>query len=195
MKRREIRSERLLLRAWVPSDRLPFAQMNADPQVVQFLPSALTCEQSNHFADRIEAHFDTHGFGLWAVEVCHSAPFIGFVGLSVPSFESHFTPCVEIGWRLAKKYWGRGYATEAARAVLAYAFEDLGQEEVVSFTVPGNLKSRAVMQRLGMTYAPEDDFDHPSLEEGHRLRRHVLHRILRSSIDKRGSEETGKIGE
>ena len=126
-------------------------------------------------------HFARHGFGLWAVEVPGSAPFVGFVGLAVPRFEAHFAPCVEIGWRLAAEYWSRGYATEAASAVLAHAFGPLGLAEVVSFTAPANLRSRRVMERLGMTRSPADDFEHPGLSEGHPLRPHVLYRLSRSA--------------
>ena len=130
-------------------------------------------------ADRTEARLEEEGFGLWAVEVVGGAPFIGFVGLSVPRFETHFTPCVEAGWRLSRENWGRGYATEGALAALAFGFDTLGLDEIVSFTAPGNVRSRAVMERIGMTRDPQDDFDHPSLPEGHPLRRHVLYRIAR----------------
>ncbi|MFO1159535.1 MAG: GNAT family N-acetyltransferase [Reyranellaceae bacterium] len=123
--------------------------------------------------DRIEAHFDKHGFGLWAVELRDGAPFIGFTGLSVPGFDAPFMPCVEIGWRLAAAHWGRGYATEAARLALDYGFGSAGLAEIVSSTAATNLRSRAVMERLGMRRDPSDDFDHPSLPEGHALR-HVL---------------------
>ena len=131
-------------------------------------------------ADRIEARMEEEGFGLWAVEVVDGAPFIGFIGLSVPRFETHFTPCVEVGWRLSRENWGYGYATEGALASLAFGFDTLGLDEIVSFTAPGNVRSRAVMERIGMTRDPQDDFDHPSLPEGHPLRRHVLYRIARS---------------
>jgi RimJ/RimL family protein N-acetyltransferase len=129
--------------------------------------------------DRIETHFAEHGCGFWAVEVAGVAPFIGFVGLAIPGFSAHFTPCIEVGWRLAYDYWGKGYASEAARAALDDGFGRLGCDEIVSFTVPHNVRSRAVMDRLGMRRDPTDDFDHPSLAEGHPLRRHVLYRIRR----------------
>ena len=176
---RELRTDRLRLRRWLPGDRDPFAALNADPRVAEHLPKRLSRKESDSLAARIEAHFDEHGFGLWAVEVCDAAPFIGFVGLSVPGFEAHFTPCVEIGWRLGAPHWGHGYATEGARAALAFAFEVLGLEEIVSFTVPANARSRRVMERIGMTHAPADDFDHPLVPDGHPLRRHVLYRIAR----------------
>ena len=153
--------------------------MNADPRVSEYLPTPLSSEQSDAFVGRIEAHFQRHGFGLWAVEVPGATPFAGFVGLSTPRFEAHFTPSVEIGWRFGPEYWGRGYATEGARAALAFGFDVLRLEEIVSFTVPANVRSRRVMEKIGMTHNPGDDFDHPSLPEGHPLRRHVLYRIAR----------------
>ena len=120
--------------------------------------------------DRIEAHFKEHGFGLWGVEIPGIAPFAGYVGLSIPRFEAAFTPCIEIGWRLDAAYWNRGYATEGARAALDFAFRCLQAEEIVSFTVPANVRSRRVMEKLGMTHSDSDDFDHPLLAEGHPLR-------------------------
>ena len=128
---------------------------------------------------RIEAHFDRHGFGPWVVEIPGVTDCAGFVGLMVPAFEAHFTPCIEIGWRLARPYWGKGYATEAARAALDYAFDTLHADEVVAITVPANRPSRAVMERLGMVYDPAGDFDHPNLPAGHLLQRHVLYRKQR----------------
>lgn len=172
-----IRTERLLLRPWRHSDRAPFAALNADPRVREFLPGCLTREQSDASVDAIEAHFAEYGFGLWAVEVPGVTEFAGFVGMSVPRFEAHFTPCVEIGWRLAAEFWGRGYAPEAARACLACGFDTLGQSEIVSFTVVQNARSRRVMEKIGMTHDPAEDFDHPSLPAGHPLQRHVLYRI------------------
>jgi RimJ/RimL family protein N-acetyltransferase len=173
---RELRTDRLCLRCWRPSDRTPFAALNADPRVMEFFPATLAREDSDRLAARIDAHFERHGFGLWAVEIPNVTSFAGFIGLSVPSFNTHFTPCVEIGWRLSAEHWGRGYATEGARAVLTFGLETLGLPEIVSFTVPGNLRSRRVMERIGMVYDPADDFDHPGLPDGHGLRRHVLYR-------------------
>lgn len=175
----ELRTERLWLRGFRASDHAPFAELNRDPKVTEFLSRALSAEQSRELIDKIDAHFSRHGFGLWAVEVPGVVHFAGFVGLNVPHFETPFTPCVEVGWRLAPAHWGRGYATEGARRALAFAFEDFGLDEVVSFTVPANLRSRRVMEKLGMTRRPEDDFDHPGLPEGHPLRRHVLYRLPR----------------
>ena len=119
----ELRTDRLYLRRWSPSDRQPFAALNADPRVMEHFPAPLSLEDSDALAARIESHFEQHGFGLWAVEITDTAPFTGFIGISIPRFEAHFTPCVEIGWRLASEHWGCGYATEGARAVLAFGFE------------------------------------------------------------------------
>jgi RimJ/RimL family protein N-acetyltransferase len=172
---------RLLLRRWRPEDRAPFAAMNADPEVMEHFPAPLTRADSDAFVDRIEDGFAAHGFGLWAVEVTEpgelNGQFIGFTGLSVPRFEAHFTPAVEVGWRLARPAWGRGYASEAARRALAVGFDEFRLPEVVSFTSATNLRSQAVMRRIGMTHDPADDFGHPSLPPGHRLHRHVLYRI------------------
>jgi RimJ/RimL family protein N-acetyltransferase len=175
----QLRTERLLLRRWVAADRDPFAQLNADPRVMEFFPSTYSREHSDAIVDRIEAHFAERGFGLWAVEIPCAVPFAGFVGLSTPRFDAHFTPCVEIGWRLALAYWGRGYATEGARAALAFGFQALNLDEIISFTVPRNIRSRRVMEKIGMTHNAADDFDHPAVPEGHSLRRHVLYRIAR----------------
>jgi RimJ/RimL family protein N-acetyltransferase len=176
---RELRTDRLLLRRWLRDDHEPFARLNADPRVMEFFPGVLSREESDAMVDRIEAHFDKHGFGLWAVEVPGVTRFAGFVGLAVPRFEAPFTPCIEVGWRLGADHWGRGYAPEGARAALAFAFGPLGVEEVFSFTVPANVRSRRVMEKIGMTHSPADDFDHPLLAEGHPLRRHVLYRLRR----------------
>ena len=166
------------MRQWQAADREPFAAMNADPRVVEFLP-ALSRAESDAVITRIESHFAERGFGFWALEIPGIAPFAGFVGLAVPRFEAHFTPCVEIGWRLAAAHWGHGYAIEAARAAVAFGFGSMKLEEIVSFTVPANHRSRKVMERLGMTHSPNDDFDHPALPQGHALRRHVLYRLRR----------------
>ncbi len=175
----ELRTDRLYLRRWLASDRLPFAQMNSDPRVMEFFPGTLSRQESDVRVDRIEEHFRQHGFGLWAVEIPGVAPFVGFVGLCIPRFEAHFTPCIEIGWRLAVAHWNRGYATEGARAALDFGFRWLQVKEIVSFTVPLNVRSRRVMEKLGMTHSPSDDFDHPLLPTGHPLRRHVLYRLPR----------------
>jgi RimJ/RimL family protein N-acetyltransferase len=153
--------------------------MNADPRVNEYFRDSLSRQETEDFLARIESHFDEHGFGLWAVEIPGVAPLAGFVGLATPPFEAHFTPCVEIGWRLGAEHWGRGYATEGARAALAFGFDVLRLEEIVSMTVPANARSRRVMEKIGMTRTPADDFDHPLLPEGHPLRRHVLYRKTR----------------
>ena len=176
---RELRTERLWLRRWRPTDREPFAALNADPRVMEHFPAPLARAESDSMADRISAHFERHGFGLWAVEVPGVVEFAGFVGLNVPIFEAHFMPCAEIGWRLAVPHWGHGYAQEAARAVLGFAFDVQQLAEVVSFTVPPNVRSRRVMEAIGMTHAEADDFDHPLIAVGSPRRRHVLYRIKR----------------
>jgi RimJ/RimL family protein N-acetyltransferase len=147
---------------------------------MEFMPNCLSREESDLLVDQIESHFRERGFGLYAAELRHGHSFIGYVGLAVPSFQAHFTPCVEIGWRLSADYGGQGRATEGAREVVRHAFEVLGLEELMSFTVPGNARSRRVMEKLGMTHHPADDFDHPRLPESHPLRRHVLYRLGRS---------------
>jgi len=170
---------RLRLRTWRESDREPFAALNADARVMEFFPACLSRAESDAGVDRVLAHFRERGFGLYATELAASAQFIGFVGLNTPEFEAHFTPCVEIGWRLTADSWGRGIATEAAQAVVRHAFEKLRITKLVSFTVPLNVRSRRVMEKLGMTHDPADDFLHPGVPEGHPLRHHVLYRIAR----------------
>jgi RimJ/RimL family protein N-acetyltransferase len=178
----ELETERLLLRAWRDEDLAPFARMNADPRVMEFFPQTYDAAESAEGLARIRAHFAAHGFGLWAVEVKGGAPFVGMVGLAVPSFQASFTPCVEVGWRLLPEHWRHGYATEAARGALRFGFRTLGLREIVSFTTVNNWPSRRVMERLGMTHTPDDDFLHPSLPEGHPLRPHVLYRLTPASF-------------
>jgi RimJ/RimL family protein N-acetyltransferase len=174
-----LRTERLVLRPWKDEDLAPFAELNADPVVMEHFPSTLTREESDLMVERIGVRYAETGLYLWAVEVPGAETFIGFVGLSAPAFDAAFTPCVEVGWRLARTAWGKGYATEAARAVVADGFDRLGLDDIVSFTTIGNLRSQRVMQRLGMTRDPAEDFDHPNLPPGHPLRRHVLYRLAR----------------
>ncbi len=150
--------------------------MNADPEVMEHFPAVLTREQSDDLIEQIEAGFEVHGYGLWALELRVSGEFVGFTGLAAPEFEAHFTPAVEIGWRLARAAWGNGYATEAAEAALEFGFAEAGLAEIVSFTSAGNARSRAVMERIGMARDPAEDFDHPALPVGHPLCRHVLYR-------------------
>jgi RimJ/RimL family protein N-acetyltransferase len=174
-------SGRICLRPWRDEDREAFAAMNSDGRVMEFFQSRLGRVQSDAMVDHIQEHFSEHGFGLWAIEVRDVAPFIGFAGLAVPRFRAHFTPCVEVGWRLAFEHWGHGYATKAARLALGYGFATLALSEVVSYTAATNHRSRAVMERLGMRRDPAEDFDYPSLPENHPLRRHVLYRLASSS--------------
>jgi len=177
-----LETPRLWLRRWRDADRAPFAELNADPEVMRHFPSTLDRAASDTMAARIEASFATNGFGLYAVEVKGGSPFIGFVGLSRVRPPNPAAPAVEIGWRLARRAWGRGYASEAAQACLNLAFDQLGENEVVSFTAVDNAPSRAVMTRIGLSHAPERDFDHPALDVGHRLRRHVLYAIRREDL-------------
>ena len=174
---RSIRTERLLLRRWRTSDRAPFAALNADPVVMAFFVSTLPPAESDAFVDRIEEHFDEHGFGLWAVEAAEG--FVGFVGLWTVTPSMSAVPTVEIGWRLAASAWGKGYATEAARAARDDGFDRIGLRELVSFTAAINVASRAVMERIGMHHDAEADFEHPQIPPGHRLRPHVLYRMTR----------------
>jgi RimJ/RimL family protein N-acetyltransferase len=177
----ELTTPRLRLRHWLPTDLPPFTELNADPLAMQFMPRPLTAEQSRAFATGAESALVAQGFGLWAVELSASQEFIGCVGLNEPSFEAHFMPCMEVLWRLLPRHWGCGYATEAARACVAFAFGKLGRHEVVSFTVPANVRSRAVMERLGMRREERDDFEHPRLSVGDPLRHHVLYRLPRNA--------------
>jgi RimJ/RimL family protein N-acetyltransferase len=177
----ELRTERLVLRRWRDSDRGPYAAVNADPVVMERLPNALTRAESDAMIERIERGFEERGYGLWAVEVIDGPGCVGFVGLSDPGFDAHFTPAVEVGWRLAAEAWGCGYATEAAHAAVADGFTRVGLDEIVSFTTPAHSRSRAVMERLGMTHDPSDDFGHPRFPEGHPLHAHVLYRLPAAS--------------
>jgi ribosomal-protein-alanine N-acetyltransferase len=172
-----ITTPRLILRPWRDDDIAPFATLNSDPRVMEHFPAVRTRAETEEQVTRIREHFECHGFGYWALEAAGVAPFIGFVGLKWTQFEARFTPCVDIGWRLAFEHWGRGYATEAARAALEFGFDKLRLKEIVSFTVPANFRSRRVMERLGMKHSPAEDFDHPLVPEGHPLRRHVLYRL------------------
>lgn len=177
----EIATERLLLRGWRESDKAPYASLNADVDVMRHFPSTLTREQSDSMADRIVATWEANSFGLWAVERIDSGEFIGFVGLAAPSWVTDFTPCVEVGWRLAQAHWGQGFAPEAARAALAFGFDrvELPNDEIVSFTTKQNLKSQRVMQKIGLRLDPSREFDHP-LTPGWVEQRHVLYSIERA---------------
>lgn len=173
-----LRTERLLLRPWRPSDREPFAAINADPRVMEWFPELLTRQRSDERADAIDRAIVENGWGLWAVEVPSVAEFIGFVGLNADE-RTIGRPVVEVGWRLAAEHWGNGYATEAGRASLDHGFGALGLPEIVAFTSVGNLRSRRVMERLGMRHDPREDFEHPRVPEGSPLRAHVTYRAER----------------
>jgi RimJ/RimL family protein N-acetyltransferase len=182
----EFDTDRLRLRQWREIDREPFARLSNDLRVMEFLPNLLDRPTSDDMVDRIQNLIEERGWGLWAVETHSEQQFIGFVGLHIPKVDLPFSPCVEIGWRLAFDYWGKGYATEAAKGALSVGFDRLNLPEIVSFTAVINRRSRAVMERLGMELAPAT-FEHPSLAEGHRLREHVVYRLSqakwRSDLD------------
>ena len=175
----QIETERLLLRRWREDDIRPFADLNADPQVMEFFPNLLTADASIEIADRIQAHFTEYGYGWWSVEVKGADDFAGIIGIANTRFQADFTPAVEIGWRLAAKHWGMGLATEGARAVLDFAFRHVELDEVVSMTTVFNRRSRRIMEKLGMTRNASEDFNHPFVPPNHKLCRHVLYRIAR----------------
>ena len=174
-----VMTDRLVLRSWHEKDTEPFAALNSDPEVMEFFPALVGKHKSMEFMERCNSHLKEHGFTLWAVEIRENGPLIGMVGLAHVEFQAPFSPAVEIGWRLARQHWGQGYATEAAQASLQFGFDRIGLDEIVAMTVPDNARSRAVMERLGMVYHPEADFDHPKIPDGHALKRHVLYRIKR----------------
>jgi ribosomal-protein-alanine N-acetyltransferase len=172
-----LHTDRLLLREWTAADREAFAEMSRDPAVMEYLhPGPLSRQESDAAVDRLQEHFQLRGFGIWALEIPSITSFAGAVGLAVPRFEASFTPCVEVAWRLARSHWARGYAVEAAAAAMSHGFHHLGLEEIVAMTVPANVRSRRVMENLGMKRDPRDDFEHPMLPAGHPLRQHVLYR-------------------
>lgn len=178
-----INTKRLILRPWTEEDLEPFAQLNADPRVREYFPGLLSRQESDASVALMSNHIQKYGWGFWATSLVETGEFIGFIGLENVLFSAPFnqlTPAVEIGWRLAFNHWGKGYATEGALAALRYGYETLGLEEIVSFTAVANLRSRQVMEKIGMHHNPEDDFDHPKLPEGHPLRRHVLYRLEKS---------------
>ncbi|WP_039356972.1 GNAT family N-acetyltransferase [Candidatus Protochlamydia amoebophila] len=172
-----IKTERLVLRQWCEDDLEPFAKLNADPRVMEWFPSTLSRLESDDLAKRISPKLQEQGWGLWAVSIPDISSFIGFIGLAVPTFNAHFTPAVEVGWRLAYEYWGKGYATEGALAALKYGYEALNLKEIVSFTTVANQRSRHVMEKIGMHHDPKGDFDHPKLPKDHLLKKHVLYRM------------------
>ena len=173
---KSIETDRLILRPWTEADLAPFFEMNQDPKVIEFLPGVMSRDQVELFFEKVRGHFETYGYGLWAVELKRTGEFIGYTGLFNVMFEAPFTPAVEIGWRLASTHWGHGYATEAALAVMDFAKEFLSLSEIASFTVPQNLRSRNVMKKIGMQRDLLGDFNHPRLDESHPLSLHVLYR-------------------
>jgi 3-dehydroquinate dehydratase/shikimate dehydrogenase len=179
-----IQTARLILRKWREEDLQAFAEMNADPIVREFFPSTLNKDESDQLALNIIKDINEQGWGFWALSTKDSDDFIGFIGLSKPTFQAHFTPTVEIGWRLAHHFWGKGYGTEGALAVLKYAFETLHLPEVTSFTAVQNVRSQKIMKKIGLHHDPVDNFDHPLLADGHWLKRHVLYRLTKEEWNK-----------
>jgi len=176
---RELVTERVRLRQWRTSDLEPFAQLNADARVMEFYPATMDRGASDALAERIRSGISERGWGLWAAELLATGEFIGYIGLNVPGTHLPFSPCVEVGWRLARAFWGRGLATEGAHEALRAGFEDLGFEEIVSFTSLVNRRSRAVMERLGMLEDEPAAFEMPSVPVGSALRAHCLYRLSR----------------
>jgi RimJ/RimL family protein N-acetyltransferase len=174
---KSLSGQRLILRRWRESDLEPFSVINADPIVMEFYPRTFSLKETRAAIEKIEADFDSHGFGLWALELRKTSRFIGYVGLSRPTFQAHFTPCIEIGWRISKEHWGKGFATEAAREVIRDAFERLQLGEVVSYTAAVNARSIRVMEKISMLRNKQDDFLHPLIEDDHPLKPHVLFRL------------------
>lgn len=177
----EILTPRLKLREWKQEDKEPFFKLNSDPRVMKFMPKLLSKEESDQLVESIKSKFKEDGYSFFAVELIEDKSFIGFIGLSIPKFDAFFTPCVEIGWRLAYDYWGKGYATEGAKASLDYGFQELGLSEIFAFTASQNVRSRQVMERIEMKYI--DEFNHPKLPQGHPLEKHVLYKILKPIAD------------
>lgn len=176
-----LETDRLILRTWQTEDIAPMAAINQDPKVMEYFPVLQDLEKTKQLINKFTQHFEEHGYTFYAVELKEDHTFIGFVGLSMASFEAHFTPAIEIGWRIASKYWGKGYATEAAQAVLHYAFTQLNLDEVVSFTVEDNTRSWRVMEKIGLRRSEADNFDHPNVDKDSPLRRHVLYRLRKDN--------------
>lgn len=187
-----LKTKRLGLRHWSPHDVEPFARMNQDPQVMRYFPSLLTRTQTEELIEAIERHFTEHEYGLYAVDQMSSSAFIGFVGLYTATFEEEFTPCPEIGWRLDSRYWGQGYATEAACACLQQGFGEFGIEEVFSFTSAINRRSIAVMERIGLHYRKR--FLHPRIDQDSELCQHVLYALTRSEYSQMEAEKARNHG-
>jgi RimJ/RimL family protein N-acetyltransferase len=176
-----IETKRLILRPLNREDLTVFATMNADAEVMRFFPAPLTAKESEELLEKLIHHFGVKGFGIFALELKSARTFIGFTGLSTVTFQAPFAEDIELAWRILREYQGKGYATEAARATKDYGFNVLGLQSLVAFTVPANLPSRRVMEKIGMAHDPKDDFDHPRVAEGHPLRRHVLYRVVSST--------------
>jgi ribosomal-protein-alanine N-acetyltransferase len=176
-----LRGDRVVLRGWEGRDAEPFAALNADPLAMEFFPAPLSRTESDAMIGRAQAGLESRGWGWWCLDI--GGVCAGFVGLGQPTFEAPFTPCVEIGWRMTTRFWGRGYATEAARLALTFGFRHIGLAEIVSFTTVANWRSRRVMERLGMRRSPSDDFEHPRIAPGHPLRLHVLYRMAATDFD------------
>ena len=176
----ELATARVWLRRWRAEDRVPFAQMNADPDVMRYFPALLSRDESDALIDEFNAHFDRYGYGIWALEIPGVCPFAGFAGLKHVSFDAAFTPAIEIGWRMRRDLWGQGYATEAAEAILAHGWDGLALDEIISFTTRDNQRSQALMQRIGMVHDPDGDFHHPALPAHHRQAPHVLYRARKT---------------
>jgi RimJ/RimL family protein N-acetyltransferase len=174
----ELETDRLFLRQWVKQDLPIFAALNSDPEVMEYFPTLLSREESNAMSEKCKSLIAERGWGFWAVEIKLSGKFIGFVGLHTPNPNLPFSPCVEVGWRLLKEFWGKGYAIEAAQESLTYAFNTLKLSEVVSFTTISNSRSRSVMERLGFSNAHQN-FEHPDIQKGHSLSEHVLYKITK----------------
>lgn len=175
-------TERLILRNWKDSDLMPFIELNMDSRVMEFFPNILSEDETRAMVCRIKKHIEENGFGLWAVEIKETGEFIGYVGLSTVNFKEDFTPCIEVGWRLACRFWGKGYAQESARECIKYGFNRLNLKEVFSFTSVLNTKSINVMQKIGMKYMKE--FDHPNVETNNKLRRHILYVVRKEETFK-----------
>ena len=178
-------TERLLLRTWKESDIPLMTAISSDPLVMEHFPSTQDLTATHALIDHINQHYEKFGYSAYAVEIKDTHEFIGFVGLNhppftIPNFIPQGLPIVEIGWRLSSQHWGKGYATEAAKAVLHYAFTELKLSEIISFTVVANTKSRHVMEKIGLHHSEADDFDHPQLDDDSPLRRHVLYRLARA---------------
>lgn len=176
-----IRTERLILRQWRKEDLKPFAALNADPRVMECFFAMKSREESDQMVKRMAEYIEIKGWSFWAVSTIDANAFIGMIGLENIQMEFPFAPAVEIGWRLAYEHWGKGYATEGAKACLKYGFEKLKLKEIVAFTTAGNTRSRNVMEKIGMHRNPKDDFDHPHIPANHPLVRHVLYRIASSA--------------